>query len=286
MPNRKFVWLALAAIALAGSSLGTGIWLGRQQGHADRQLVKQPAADRQQNPARAELARQATALLMQLELGQASEVDQQRLLELLIGLDRKREATVVLERLADQQPQRWGLRLLLAELRRDQNDRTGALREVRQLRNLKPDQIEPLQLLALLHLELGQRAEALEQVRAVHGRQSKPILKPTALATGLLLSELLLKQGQPGQAEAVLVKLAGDFPADQRPLLARALLHQQRGDLHGAQARLNEAQMLRPGNPDPRIDQVAAAWGLASLRGPSPRPTATSTQGPAANSAP
>ena len=44
---------------------------------------------------------------------------QQRLLELLVGLERRNEAISLLEPMADREPDRWALRLMLAELRRD-----------------------------------------------------------------------------------------------------------------------------------------------------------------------
>jgi hypothetical protein len=91
---------------------------------------------------------------------------------------------------------------------------------------------------------------------------------------GLLLADLLDRQGSPGQAEAVLIQLATAFPTDQRPLLAKALLLQQRGQLQKAQAALAQARTLQPGQNRDLLDRVASAWGLEALKGPSPQPTA------------
>ncbi len=242
------------ALCIAG-----GWWLGQLQNGS-------PGAD----APRLALERQATGLQQRLNQGEASEAEQQRLLELLVALDRKAEATGLLERLADQQPQQWSLRLLLAELRRDQQDRSGAERELRQLLNQRPDQIEALQLMALLQLETGRGALAQSQLEAALTRASKPQFKPEALPIGLLLANVLQKRSQPAQAESLLLKLAASFPTDQRPLLARAMLQQERGDTKGAQESLALARARKPGPSDPRLDQVAAAWGLAPLRGPSP----------------
>ena len=236
--NRSGIWKGIAAAALGLTCIAGGWWLGQLQNGAGNT-----------DQARLSLERQASALQQQLNLGQASPADQQRLLELLVGLDRKPEATVLLERLADQQPQKWPLRLLLAELRRDQQDRSGAERELRQLLNLRPDQIEGLQLLALLQLETGRSAQAQKQLEAALSRASKPQLKPQALAIGLLLANVLQKSGRPAQADSVLLKLAADFPTDQRPLLARALLQQEGGDTKGAQQSLAQARSRGPGMP-------------------------------------
>jgi tetratricopeptide (TPR) repeat protein len=256
--HRPRLPLIVAAITVSGLCLAGGWWLGS--------LQRGPAAAPKAQPA---LQRQADALLQRLERGEASEAEQQRLLELLVALDRKAEATLILERLADRQPQRWGLRLLLAELRRDQNDRSGAEREVRQLLNQRPDQVEGLQLLALLQLETGRGPLAVSQLQAALERASKPQRKPEALPIGLLLANVLQRQKQTTQAEALLSRLAADFPTDQRPLLARALIQQERGDLKAAQKSLADARDRKPGAPDPRLDAVAAAWGLAPLREPS-----------------
>jgi tetratricopeptide (TPR) repeat protein len=267
-PNRPRLPLIAAAVAASGLCLAGGWWLGQWQ--------RQPAAAHQAQPA---LQRQANTLLEKQDRGEASEAEQKRLLELLIALNRKPEATVVLEQLADQQPQRWSLRLLLAELRRDQNDRTGAEREVRQLLNLRPNQVEGLQLMTLLQLETGRGQQARSQLQAALERTSKPRPTPEALPIGLLLANVLQRQNEPGQADAVLVRLAASFPADQRPLLARALLQQERGDLKGAQQSLAEARARKPDSPDPRLDAVAAAWGLAPLRAPSPQPRPATSSG-------
>jgi len=80
-----------------------------------------------------EALKQVNLLQEDLSSGKATASQQQRLLELLLALQKNAEATALLERMADQQPDRWPLRLMLAELRRDQNDRKGAEREVRQL---------------------------------------------------------------------------------------------------------------------------------------------------------
>lgn len=257
--SRSGIWKGIVAATMGLLCIAGGWWLGQLQngkGNSDQ--------------ARLSLEQQASALQQQLNLGEASPAEQQRLLELLIGLDRKPQATLLLETLADQQPQRWPLRLLLAELRRDQQDRSGAEREVRQLLNLRPDQIEGLQLLALLQLETGRGAQAHQQLEAALSRASKPQLKPQALAIGLLLANVLQKRGQSAQADSILLKLAADFPSDQRPLLARALLQQEGGDRIGAQQSLAQARSRRPGANDPLLDQVAAEWGLAPLREPSP----------------
>ncbi|MBE9171688.1 tetratricopeptide repeat protein [Cyanobium sp. LEGE 06143] len=259
-PRWQGAWLAVAAVALAGTSLTAGWWLGQQRGGSG------PVS----SASRPGLQREAAQLRRRFDSGQANDAEQQRLLELLVALDRRAEATPLVERLADQQPQRWSLRLLLAELRRDQNDRAGAERELRQLLNQRPDQVEALQLMALIQLETGRAAQARSQLEAALKRASTPTPKASAVPIGLLLANVLQRSGQTGQAEAALNKLAAAFPDDPRPLLAVALIQQERGDTKAAHETFAKARQQGGKGDDSRLDRVAAAWGLESIRGKGP----------------
>jgi Flp pilus assembly protein TadD len=267
--SRPKLWIGLAVASLGGACLAGGWWLGHLQSGGLATDPKQRA-----------LEGQLEGLQQRSAQGGASAAEEQRLLELLIALNRKEEALSLSERLADQQPERPALRLVLAELRRDQNDRSGAEREVRQLLNQNPNNIEALQLMALLQVESGRGALAVSQLQAAFEQASKPALKPEALDIGLLLANVLQRQGQVGQAEALLIRLTTAFPKDQTPILARALLLQERRDTKGAQAALAQAKILKPGKQDPRLDAIAAAWGLETLRDPSPGGNRSSMQGP------
>jgi len=278
--SRPKLWIGLALASLGGACLAGGWWLGHLQSGGLATDPKQRA-----------LERQLEGLQQRSAQGGASAAEEQRLLELLIALNRKSEALSLSERLADQQPERPALRLVLAELRRDQNDRSGAEREVRQLLNQNPNNIEALQLMALLQVESGRGALAVSQLQAAFDQASKPALrpeapKPVALDIGLLLANVLQREGQGGQAEALLIRLAAAFPKEQTPILARALLLQERRDAKGAQAALAQAKALKPGQDDPRLDALAAAWGLESLREPSPGGNRSSMQGQGKNQGP
>lgn len=272
-PSRQGLWLGTGVAALAAACIGMGWWLGQlQQGASAGQPGSQIA-----------LEREAAQLRRQLDRGQASPDQQQRLLELLVALDRRAEATPLLESLADREPDRWSLRLLLAELRRDQQDLAGAERELRQLLSQRPDQVEGLQLMALVKLEQGRAEQAQQQLEAALKRATAPTLKPEALPIGLLLANVLQRQNQPGKAEAELIKLATRFPNDHRPLLARAMLQHERGDDDAAQQTLVEARR-RQSDPkaQEQLDRVAAAWGMAALKAPA---SATSPAKPTASPA-
>jgi tetratricopeptide (TPR) repeat protein len=268
------IWTAVGAIALCLLALGAGWWLGRHQGGA--------APD---DGRRAGLVQEADRLRGKVARGEAQDNERQRFLELLVALNRKGEAIAVLEPLADQAPDRWSLRLMLAELRRDQGDRAGAERELRQILNRQSDQVDALQLLSLLRIEQGQGSAAEAQVKGIYGGLIRPEVKPQALGVGLLLAELQQKRGEAPAAETTYQELAAAFPTDQRPLIGLALLRHSRGNGSGALDALQQARRRSPDpeQPDPRLDALAASWGLEKLRAPSgpppgsPRPPASAT---------
>jgi tetratricopeptide (TPR) repeat protein len=258
-------WLRtlLPALAVVALSVGAGWWLGQ------RQLPKPPPVD----PRRAALTREAALLQKRIDTLQATPQDRQRLLELLVGLERKPEAMVLLEKLADQEPQQWSLRLMLAELRRDQGDRRGAERELRQILTQRPGQIEALQLMGLLMLEQGRGAEAEALVKGAYATSGKAPVKPEALGKGLLLAEVQQRRNLPAAAEATYRQLLLAFPADPRPPLGLALLRQQQGQWKGALEALDQARERSKTNNVNRaaLDRLATDWRLKALRQP-PQP--------------
>lgn len=272
--NVRGLLLSLGALVVVGGSLAGGWWLGQHSRGAESQRST------------AALQRQADELRQRLDQGNASDAEQQRLVQLLLVLNQPQEATVLLEQLADQQPQRWQLRLLLAELHRNNNDRAAAERELRQLLNLSPNRIEALQLMTLLQLEQGRGGQAQAQLKGLIEKASKPALQPQVLPLSLLLGDLQQRMGQIAEATSTYTKLAATFPRDPRPLLALALLRQELGDDKGAQDALALARQRQPGNKDTRLDQVAASWGLSNLRkkptatAPSPETKAPTTERP------
>ena len=87
--------------------------------------------------------RQVALLQARLGDGSASAADQQRLIDLLIQQGQSEEASLVLERLADQQSQNYSPGPPKAKLRRSNNDRPGAERELRQILNSNPIKSRP-----------------------------------------------------------------------------------------------------------------------------------------------
>lgn len=253
-----WVGTVLPAVALATLSLGAGWWLGQ------RQQIQPPPVD----PRRTALIREAALLQSRDEALQSTPQERQRLLEVLLGLDRQPEAIALLEKLADREPQKWSLRLMLAELRRNQGDRGGAERELRQILNQRPAQMEALQLMALVLLEQGKGSEAEALIKGAYTASTKPTIKPEALGQGLLLAEVQQRRQLPAAAEATYGQLLVAFPRDQRPPLGLALLREQQGNLNGAVVALDQARDRgKPEGPyRATLDRLAADWRLKALR--------------------
>ena len=263
----------LALITLVAGCAWAGWGLGQRNNHpgtAQRQL--QQTVQREVNQLEGRLASQT-----------ASSADRQRLLSLLLGLDRQGEAIRLLEQMADQEPDRWSLRLLLADLRRNANDRSGAERELRQILNRDPGQIGALQRMALLQLEQGRGDGARAQLQGLLAKAHQPSLQPQALAIGLLLADLYQRQGDLAAAAALNQRLSREFPGDARPWLALALVRQQQGDGAGAETALGQARTRLGGQGSQGLDQVAVTWGLAAVRGPSGAPARSAGPEPGAH---
>lgn len=273
-PWRQGPWPLLLGLVLLALATGGGWWLG------SRQRPTSALAGRT-----AQLEGEIRRLRSRQERREASPAEQQRLLELLVTLGRRPEAIALLEPMADREPDRWSLRLMLAELRRSGGDRRGAERELRMILNRSSDQPEALQLMTLLQLEQGRGSVAEAQVRAAYQKAIRPPARPQAVALGLLLAELQQKRGQTGAAEATYRQMAVDFPEDQRPLLAMALLQNARGDRKGAQESL---AMARERGDEPGssrvLDRLAASWGMAPLRDSDDRRAGTPLPGPSPES--
>ena len=94
--RRSGLWLGLVGGGLFAIAAAAGWWVGGWQ-RTDSTGAER-SADRQVN------------LLMQaVQQGKADSAEQQRLLELLVALNRRPEAITLLEKLADRQPERWSV---------------------------------------------------------------------------------------------------------------------------------------------------------------------------------
>jgi tetratricopeptide (TPR) repeat protein len=247
---------AMAAICLAGFG---GWWLGKSSVTNPLEPLPQAA-----------LQKRRAALETKVSRGVATAAEQMQLLKLRLALRDQKGAIALLEPLSDQRPEQWKLRLMLADLRRQQNDQSGAEREIRAVLNVQPLQPDAWQQLTSLQLSQGKGANGEKQLKVATAAAKG---KPEGLPLGLLLADLQQRRQQNQTAENTYRELINSYRDDPRPLLALALLKQEAGQGEAAVALLREARQRVPKESKPVLDQVAASWMVQTMKRKAQGPT-------------
>ena len=219
---------------------------------------------------RARSTRQAEDLQVELLMQQLqnqevlSEAERGLLLERLVTLERLQEAEVVLQPWLSGRSTPRELSLFKADLQRRNGQPEAARRSLQHLLRLHPNDLQVLQLLVLLDQELGRQG----QVTAELTTRFKGLEPGQRLEIGLLLADLLRQGGSDQTAIKLYGQLATENTTDARPLLALALLQQERGDSEAVHTLLKQARELREPNVrlNPLIDVVAGQLGLYTAR--------------------
>ena len=246
-------WLSLQRLALAGGGASSN-----------------PIAAVISNAQQQTLERRSEKLETKLAAGTASDEEQRQLLRLRLAMGDRTGAIKLLEPLSDQNPDQPSLRLLLADLKSQNDDNAGAEREIRQVLNGQPLHPQALQDYARLQLKLGRKDEVMQQLQA-SAEAAKG--KPESLPIGLLLADVQQRNGLNGEATATYQGLIASHPADPRPMLALALLQHSQGQLDAARVSLQQAKLHSAPVAAGVLDQVAAGWAV----GPHP-PTSAFSQ--------
>ena len=163
--------------------------------------------------------------------------------------------------------------LFKAELQRRNGQPETARQSLQQLMRMHPDDPQVLQLLVLLDQQQGRHREATAELTA----RFKGLEPGQRLEIGLLLADLLRQGGSHQAAINLYRQLAAEDVTDARPLLALALLQQDKGRTADVQALLKQAQERRASNGrvSPLIDVVAGQLGLSAARNTVSEPTRT-----------
>ena len=180
-----FITAGLFGLAIA-AALGAGWWWGQRQPSTAAANAKQTT-----------LERNSEKLETKLAAGTASDEEQRQLLRLRLAMGDQPGAIKLLEPLSDQNPEQPSLRLLLADLKSQNDDNAGAEREIRQVLNVQPLHPQALQDYARLQLKLGRQQEVMQQLQA-SAEAAKG--KPESLPIGLLLADLQQSNGQSAEA--------------------------------------------------------------------------------------
>ena len=259
--------LGLFGLAIA-AALGAGWWWGQRQ-------PSTAAANAQQKT----LERSSEKLETKLAAGTASDEEQRQLLRLRLAMGDQPGAIKLLEPLSDQNPDQPSLRLLLADLKSQNDDDAGAEREIRQVLNVQPLHPQALQDYARLQIKLGRQQEVMQQLQA-SAEAAKGT--PEALPIGLLLGDVQQSNGLSAEAIATYKGLAASHPTDPRPLLALALLQHSQGQLEAARVSLQQAKLNSTPVASGVLDQVAAGWAVGRIRQQAPSANAADLKAPVA----
>ena len=259
--------LGLFGLAMA-AALGAGWWWGQRQPSTAAANAKQTT-----------LERNSEKLETKLAAGTASDEEQRQLLRLRLAMGDQAGAIRLLEPLSDQNPEQPSLRLLLADLKSQNDDNAGAEREIRQVLNVQPLHPQALQDYARLQLKLGRQQEVMQQLQASFEAAKGT---PEALPIGLLLADVQQSNGLNGEATATYQALISSHPADPRPMLALALLRHSQGDLGAARSLLQQAKLNSTPVAAGVLDQVAAGWAVGRIRAEAPSANAADLKAPVA----
>ena len=220
----------------------------------------------------AEEDQQVELLMQQLQHhDNLNEAERSLLLERLVTLERLQDAEVVLQPWLSGRSTPRELTLFKAELQRRNGQPEAARRSLQHLLRLHPNDLQVLQLLVLLDQELGRQG----QVTAELTTRFKGLEPGQRLEIGLLLADLLRQGGSDQTAMKLYGQLATENKTDAKPLLALALLQQERGDSEVVHTLLKQARERRDfnGRINPLIDVVSAQLGLSAARSTGSEPS-------------
>lgn len=221
--------------------------------------------------------RQAEDQQVELLIKQLQDQQDLSQAERLLLLERLQEAEVVLQPWLSGRSTPREISLFKAELQRRNGQPEAARRDLQLLLRLHPNDLQALQLLVLLDQEQGRHRQATADLTT----RFKGLEPGQRLEIGLLLADLLRQGGSDQVAIKLYGQLAKENMNDARPLLALALLRQERGDAEAVHTLLKQAGERRDANGviHPLIDLVAGKFGLSAARNTaSEQPSATAFQ--------
>lgn len=185
------------------------------------------------------------------------------------------EAITPLQRLARLQPQQPAYRVLLAQTQAQLGDREAAAQTYRQILETAPTNSEALRGFTQLLLEQKQPTAAVDLLQKA--RQTSKISPAEQVSIDLMLAQVYANQGQITDAIALYDRSIQNNSRDFRPLLAKALLLKQQGDLQKAGPIFQQAIAIAPAQYQDQIRQLSPASppALPSQTPVAPSKTAT-----------
>ncbi len=161
-----------------------------------------------------------------------------------------------LEKIAALNPQTSDYAVLLAQTKQYLGDREGATANYRTVLSIQPQNINALQGLVSLLLE-AKRPEAA--MGAIQSALKTTVVGADTTPLKLLLAQVYLTQQRNADALSLYDALMEVNKEDFRPVLAKALVFKQMGNLTEAQLLMNAAMGIAPAEYKDQIKQLAQA---------------------------
>ncbi len=243
--------VSVSLLALAGLSLFPLVNLALDSGAAsatDSNTLSAAQAS--------QIQAQAQGYTQVLQKEPENQVALKGLLDAKLQLGDIKGSLAPLEKIAALNPQTPDYTVLLAQTKQYLGDREGATASYRTVLAIQPQNINALQGLVSLLLD-AKRPEAA--MGAVQESLKKTTTPADALPIELLLAQIYITQQRNADALAIYDKLIEANKADFRPVLAKALVFKQIGNLTEAQSLMNTAMGLAPAEYKDQILQLAQA---------------------------
>jgi tetratricopeptide (TPR) repeat protein len=243
--------VVVSVLALAGFSLFPTINLILDGGAAVATEANSLSAAQS-----SQIQAQAQGYTQVLQREPENQVALKGLLNARLQLGDVKGSLLPLEKIAALNPQIADYTVLLAQTKQYLGDREGAVASYRTVLAIQPQNINALQGLVSLLLDAKRPAAAIGAVQAALQRAA-PDLDSTPLK--LLLAQVYLTQQQNADAIGIYDGLIEANKEDFRPVLAKALVFKQMGNLTEAQALLTAATDMAPSEYKDQIEQMAQA---------------------------
>ena len=243
--------VSVSLLALAGFSLFPLVNLALDSGAATATDTNSPSAAQL-----SQIQAQAQGYTQVLQKEPANQVALKGLLNARLQLGDIRGSLLPLEKIAALNPQTPDYTVLLAQTKQYLGDLEGATASYRTVLAIQPQNINALQGLVSLLIDAKHPEAALGAVR----ESLKQVTSPAdATPIELLLAQIYITQQRNADALAIYDRLIDTSKEDFRPVLAKALVFKQMGNLTEAQALMNTAMGLAPSEYKDQILQLAQA---------------------------
>jgi tetratricopeptide (TPR) repeat protein len=266
--------VSVSLLALAGFSLLPLVNLALDSGAATATETNNLSAAQT-----SQLQAEAQGYTQVLQKEPENQVALKGLLNARLQLGDIKGSLMPLEKIAALNPQIPNYTVLLAQTKEYLGDREGATTSYRQVLSTQPQNINALQGLVSLLLDAKRPESAMGAVKTAL-KQAKSEAEATPIK--LLLAQIYITQQRNTDALAIYDALMVTSKQDFRPVLAKALVLKQMGNLAEANTLLTTATDLAPDEYKDQIKQLAKATQPSkTATAPQPSQGATNSQPPA-----